>query len=727
MKNLIVIASFFLAFSLSAQDSAVSALDTINIKTARLIGLTALLPDVDGMGIYASKKNEIINISKLNTNLATGIGRIAFASVAGLNVWENDGAGIQLSIGSRGLDPNRTSNFNTRQNFYDISADPLGYPESYYTPALENVERIELVRGAASLQYGPQFGGLLNFKLKDGSKATKPLELEQHLSFGSNGFLSSFTSLKGKHNRLNYYISYKYKQGQGWRQNSEFTQGNLYAAINYKTTRNWEYNFDLTQMNYLTQMPGGLVDFEFYRDPKKSIRSRNWFAVNWNMTSFQIQKKLGIRTSIQNLTYGLLASRKALGELGPITRPDPLSERNLVSGQYRNFGNETRLLHKYYLGSHPSALLVGLRYFHGTTHNIQGLADASSEPHFTFLKPGNAEFSEYRFPNNNISLFAENVWRLSSMFSLTPGIRYEFISTSSRGFYKQRIISGGQVIRENRFTDTQNRDRHVILGGLGGSYHYSRNVEIYANFSTNYRSITFNDLVVVNPNLFIDNNLQDEKGFNFDLGYRAKFFKNKFKIDASAFWLQYQNRIGLSETIVQDSFTGPRIVSYRTNIGASRSLGIELSLTYSSLISARRKLYLQCFTSNHIINARYISGASNVVGNFVESVPQLSSRCGAGFNAAHWEISYVFNWVSQQFSDATNAIQTYDATRGIVPSYAVHDLTARVHYGSWALQYSINNVFNRMYFTRRASAYPGPGILPSDGRMHYFTLSYKLN
>ena len=125
MKNLIVIASFFLAFSLSAQDSAVSALDTINIKTARLIGLTALLPDVDGMGIYASKKNEIINISKLNTNLATGIGRIAFASVAGLNVWENDGAGIQLSIGSRGIDPNRTSNFNTRQNFYNISADQL--------------------------------------------------------------------------------------------------------------------------------------------------------------------------------------------------------------------------------------------------------------------------------------------------------------------------------------------------------------------------------------------------------------------------------------------------------------------------------------------------------------------------------------------------------------------------------------------------------------------------
>ena len=64
------------------------------------------------------------------------------------------------------IDPNRTSNFNTRQNGYDISADVLGYPESYYTPASEALSEIQIVRGAASLQYGTQFGGLVNFKMK---------------------------------------------------------------------------------------------------------------------------------------------------------------------------------------------------------------------------------------------------------------------------------------------------------------------------------------------------------------------------------------------------------------------------------------------------------------------------------------------------------------------------------------------------------------------------------
>ena len=81
------------------------------------------------------------------------ISRQIYSQVAGLNIFQNDDAGLPLNIGGRGLDPNRTSNFNTRQNGYDISADVLGYPESYYTPPSEGLGNIQIVRGAASLSY----------------------------------------------------------------------------------------------------------------------------------------------------------------------------------------------------------------------------------------------------------------------------------------------------------------------------------------------------------------------------------------------------------------------------------------------------------------------------------------------------------------------------------------------------------------------------------------------
>jgi Fe(3+) dicitrate transport protein len=89
----------------------------------------------------------------LTANKATNNARQIFAQVVGLTINESSDGGLQLSIGGRGLDPNRTSNFNTRQTVYDISADVLGYPESYYATPTEALEEIQVIRGA-SLQYG---------------------------------------------------------------------------------------------------------------------------------------------------------------------------------------------------------------------------------------------------------------------------------------------------------------------------------------------------------------------------------------------------------------------------------------------------------------------------------------------------------------------------------------------------------------------------------------------
>jgi len=91
----------------------------------------ARLKSIDGFGIYEAKKNEIILLDDFAANKVTNNARQVFAKVPGLNIWESDYAGLQLDIAARGLGPSRTANFNTRQNGYDMSADALGYPESY--------------------------------------------------------------------------------------------------------------------------------------------------------------------------------------------------------------------------------------------------------------------------------------------------------------------------------------------------------------------------------------------------------------------------------------------------------------------------------------------------------------------------------------------------------------------------------------------------------------------
>ena len=198
----------------------------------------ARLNAVDGNAIYAGKKNEVVVPQDMGANLATNNSRQLFGKVAGLNIWESDGAGIQLGIGGRGLSPNRTSNFNTRQNGYDIAADALGYPESYYTPASEAVDRIEVVRGAASLQYGTQFGGMINFVMKKGPR-DKPFELVSRQTVGSWNLLNSFNSVGGQKGKWNYYAFYQRKQGDGWRPNSGFSSTTTMRLCNFNLPNTW--------------------------------------------------------------------------------------------------------------------------------------------------------------------------------------------------------------------------------------------------------------------------------------------------------------------------------------------------------------------------------------------------------------------------------------------------------------------------------------------------------
>jgi len=191
------------------------------------------LQDVVGTSIYAGKKTEVILVDQSMANLATNNARQIYSQVAGLNIFQNDDAGLQLNIGGRGLDPNRTSNFNTRQNGYDISADVLGYPESYYTPASESLEEIQIVRGAASLQYGTQFGGLVNFITKS-PNANKSLEMISRNTLGSYGLYTNFTSLSGTSNKVSYYTYINYKKGDGFRPNSGFDSKNAFLHVGYE-------------------------------------------------------------------------------------------------------------------------------------------------------------------------------------------------------------------------------------------------------------------------------------------------------------------------------------------------------------------------------------------------------------------------------------------------------------------------------------------------------------
>ena len=693
-------------------------------QNERLTNITRLR-SIEGTSIYSSKKNEVILMGSTLANKSTNNSRQVYAKVPGLNIWESDGLGLQLEIGARGLSPHRTSNFNTRQNGYDISADALGYPESYYTPPSEAIQKIEIVRGAASLQYGTQFGGLLNFRLKKG--VNKPIEIIARQTLGSFKLQNTFVSVGGSKGKWNYYSFYQKKSRNGWRPNSISESQTAFSSVQYQANDRLGLSLEITHMDYLAQQPGGLDDATFLSNPDTSFRSRNWFRVNWNIAAFNLDYKFNQRTKLNSRTFGLWSSRDALGLLDRIDWPETGQQRDLLLAKFNNFGNETRLIHRYLIGKSESVFLLGIRWYRGFTVKEQGLADSGSNPNFSFDNKLDHYGSYFEFPSLNKAVFVENLVRINDCISITPGFRYDRIETESDGFF-HALVNDSLYYTNNQ----KKLERGIFLAGLGASYKCFVGGEVYANFSQNYRAINFNDMQVINSNVVIDPDLEDEKGFNIDLGLRGLAW-GILEYDLSVFYLNYSNRIGyLLSYYNESSAPTPDLVwkSYRlsTNIGDSKTLGIESYLSLNVFKSLNEIQALNVFWNTSLQKGTYVrSDESSILGNRVEYNPDMNLKFGLQYQYKSFTSTLLYSYISRQFSDAQNTISpTQNALFGEIPSYSVVDLSTKYEKERIVIEAGINNLLNRSYFTRRASGYPGPGIIPSDKRNYYLCLQIKI-
>ena len=720
-----------------AQDSLFEMLDEV-LLVEEISEARGSLKQVEGTAIFAGKKSEVVRLNELVVNKGANTTRQLLAGITGLTIYENDDAGLQLSVGGRGLDPNRSSNFNVRQNGYEISADPLGYPESYYTPTSEGVERIFVVRGAASLQYGTQFGGLLNFKMK--GPISEAWALQSRNTFGSFGLWTQFTSASFHRGKLSGYAYYNRRASNGFRPHSAFTAHHTYSTLIYRPTNRTTVAFEHTFLNYLAQQPGGLTDTQFLSDPRVSNRERNWFQVDWQLFSLRLNHNLSDQTTFSASATVLSAARQSLGFRGvpgllntnPITAIDEregedgyLYPRDLISGTFRNANLEAKLLHRYISAGQRNVVLIGGKAFESRNTSRQGAGsngDDADFRHMDDLFPDYPSQSSFSFPNRNYALFAEHIFYRGPQWSITPGVRWEHIRTGASGTYQNVTYdNAGNVIFSEQRTDERDVPRSLVLAGVGVSYKPSLTREWYGNLSQNYRSVTFSDIRTVSPTFVISPDISDERGGTFDAGLRGK--KGAWSYDVNGFGMLYANRIGI--------VFNNRAQRVRKNIGTAVMYGLESFLTYELPLEGGAKANI--FSNIAVTDSRYLrSEEANVVGKRVEFIPMLNAKVGVQGSYKRWSGSAQLMALSSQFTDVENSAAALpgDPREGIlgpIPGYRVADLSGRYRHELWSLEFGVNNLFNATYFTRRALGYPGPGILPSAPRNFYVGFQIELS
>jgi Fe(3+) dicitrate transport protein len=707
--------------------SDVTELQGVSVFAQSGVKGNTFLPQVNEYTITAGKKNEVIVLDNLQANLAMNNSRQIFSRTPGISVWENDGSGIQLGVASRGLSPNRSWEFNVRMDGYDITPDPMGYPEAYYTPPMEVVDRIEIIRGASSLQYGPQFGGLMNFILRKPDLSTK-LVVESQNTTGNNGLFSSFNYVGGTSGRLSYTAYYQKRQGNGWRQNSKFNTDHTHGEISYAISNKLKVGAQLTYMQAESQQAGGLTDVEFGQNSQQSKRSRNWFSTPWFIYALTADYVINTNSKLSMKYFGTTAERNSVGFMRAITEVDPKGNRQVDRDLYQTNGAEMRYLLDYRLGSWKNTVATGLRYFHGEMQRkLVGIGTPNSDLDLSIQGLYNRDLL---FTNSNYATFAETILRPTEKLAVTFGARLEKIDTRMEG--QSGLSAAGLPIA----VTPDSRGRTFVLLGAGAEYKVSANTKLYSNIAQAYRPVLSSDLLPPATTDVIDPNLSDAKGYNFDIGYRGEV-GNYLTFDIDYFHLDYNNRVG---TIAQTASDG-KIYQYRTNLGHSVSKGAEAYIEFSptsawlknqrfgnvsvfASLAAIRARYLD-FKTTSIINGKIVEG--NLAGKHVENAPDKINRYGITYSKKGLSLSWQISDIGQAFADASNTVTpNAAATTGLIPAYQVQDISGSYKFKKYAqLKFGVNNITDARYFTRRSGGYPGPGILPADGRTWYVGLNVK--
>ena len=694
-----------------------ATLAPVVVSADRALHVIGHRADVEDNVIYAGKKTEVILIDSLHANVGQDVERQILGRIPGAHFSETAGAGFPSNgVSFRGLDPTQSVELNTRQNGVGIAADLFGYPETYYTPPAEALDRIEVVRGAGSLAFGPQFGGAINYVVRRGEVGAPAFTSRQ--TTGSYGLLNSFNAIGGGTSSLTYYAFFHYRGSEGWRPNSDYRQTTGYASASWRATDRLSLRAEHTRYRNRIHMAGGLSDEQFAADMSQSFRARNWLSSPWNVSALRaayafsshlrLESTLSYMTSDRHLVWrNEDGGPSALDEIDPLT--GAYSPREVERETFENWTSESRLRVDHQLFGRGATLSTGVRAGWNRMYRFAG-GPGSTRTDFDMSLYGGTWERSLSFRTPNVAAFAEELLRPTDRLSLTFGARREAVRSSARGYTEVDSVFAPRTVGYNLF-------------GLGAEYVTSESTVLYGNVSQAYRPILYEALTPIGSVTRIDSDLRAAHGYNAEAGWRGTLGE-ALKLDLGVFYLSYRDRIGTRSGTDADGAE----FTETTNIGNSVHRGGEAYVEFDPLaVTGRAKRYgnVDLFTSLAYVDARYVSGEFK--GNRVEQAPRLVGRAGLTYSLGGFASTLQASHTSRAYGDANNSVSsTEDAVAGLVPSYTLLDYAGQLAIGpAYQVTFGVNNVANVHYFTKRTGEYPGPGILPGAARSVYFGIGAR--
>ncbi|MEM7062510.1 MAG: TonB-dependent receptor [Cyanobacteria bacterium P01_B01_bin.77] len=585
--------------------------------------------------------------------------------------FQGDDDGRDFRVGIRGFDGAPILRDGFRQ---------FGFGANSAAPEVANLERIEVLRGPASVLYGEsEPGGVINLVTK------KPLS-EPYYNFqfqaGNRGLISPSIDLSGPltdDGRLLYRLNAVYREEDSFQDyDSGFNRFFIGPTLSWlisdqtKLTFNLEYTRDDDPyVSGLAAIGDSVADIPLDRvlgNPDDTI-NQEYLNVGYTLEhdfsdSWQLRNEF--RYSSDEYAYGVFPLRLFLDEsTGDFDR--------LFAGQVgdtETYSIYTNVQGEFNTGSVKHKLLFGVDFAH-TEESSRSRATFEPEffttinifdPEYSIAPTSDANDIPLFFGNDgttdHLGIYLQDQIDILDNLILVAGLRYDSVDSESVDF----DVDFGDF-EFDQYDDS-------LTPRIGIVYQPIEPISLYANYSRSF---------VPNTGTDVDGNLFDPtEGEGFEVGIKGEIIENRLAATLAYFDITKQNVL---TTDPNDPFSS-------VSTGEQNSQGIDFNVTGEILPG------WNIVASYAYIDAEVTEDNTDIVGNRLFNIPEHSASLWTTYEIQSGDLQGLgfglgFNFVGERQGDLENSFE--------VDSYFLTNAAVFYRQNNWRLGLNFDNLFDINY------------------------------
>ncbi|BAJ04253.1 TonB-dependent receptor family protein [Shewanella violacea] len=691
-----ITASIACPFAFADQDAP--AMEVMQVKGS-VLGNS----EIADLKTYAGNRS-IITHDKMERTAVRSIDT-ALQQIPGIKIKDETGTGVLPNVSVRGLDSSRSGYAQFLMDGIPMTLAPYGHTgQSLFPATLFMIDRIDVARGGASVQYGPNnVGGVINLISKPISTDWETTLNEKMTFFGSgkNLYDTNLSTGGAVNDDFSMRFDANFTKGESFRDHSDTDVKNIMLKTVWNIDSNNSIDANFQYYDAFSELPGALNTQAYEDDRTQSLRPNDEFNADTKRITVKYSHTLDDSSlydygELELLTFGNKSSRNFQwdfynknkdtdGDLGSHWGDTTQTATDLRNSprEFTVFGIEPKA-NIYIDGDITQHIIAGIRY---VNEDISYQLNETDNTTLVTTSP-----RDWHMDTNAMAYYISNeLGFFDDKLTLTPGIRLEDV--------RMEFTNLGQGYSQ---------DNHVTewLPGITLGYEFSDSWFAYTNAQRSLRTPQISQLWPEGQTL------ESELAWNYEAGVRFTPTDTS-SLTLAAYRIDFENKAEYDKDI-----------SLFVNIGETRNQGIELEGTYSpeSLPD------LSLTGAYNYLDTEQLEG--EFAGNQLPYVSKHQLSASVLYSFDQVDLGLMAYYYSKSFADLANSVEENDAgTAGEIPDYTVVNFNISTEIFKQNDQglkvgLSVNNLFDNEYYFRGLDVSPA-GRVAAPGRSFSLDLTYN--